>query len=354
MLINAPHPLTPSPQGEGVIKKLRYNEIQQLIKTKMTRYLFTLFFVLQTVTSFTQSITNLTVTQRQDGSGKVDVHYTLSGEADAYNITAEVSLDNGNTWQSITNLNGDMYNVSPGNHQLVWNAGAEMPGEYVNNARIKLTSNESGGITGQPCPGLPTVTYAGQTYNTVYIGSQCWLKENLNVGTMISGTQNQTNNGIIEKYCYNNDPANCATYGGLYQWNEAMQYVTTEGTQGICPDGWHIPTDGEYTVLTNFLGGESVAGGKMKSTGTIEEGTGLWYQPNTGATDESGFSGFPGGYRYGLNGYFYILGYHGLFWSSSQYNTNYAWRRYLNYYYANVYRYNYYKEDGFSVRCLRD
>ena len=75
--------------------------------------------------------------------------------------------------------------------------------------------------------GASRVSYGGKDYNTVLIGSQCWLKENLDVGTMINGSNQQTNNGIIEKYCYNNVPNNCSTYGGLYQWNEAMQYFTT-------------------------------------------------------------------------------------------------------------------------------
>src|ERR1035438_4575700 len=77
-----------------------------------------------------------------------------------------------------------------------------------------------------PCPETPTVTYAGKTYNTVHIGSQCWLKENLDVGTRINGSNDQKNNGIIEKYCYNDDTANCTKYGGLYQWDEVMQYAT--------------------------------------------------------------------------------------------------------------------------------
>ncbi|MBK7631804.1 MAG: hypothetical protein IPJ23_14080 [Ignavibacteriales bacterium] len=85
------------------------------------------------------------------------------------------------------------------------------------------------------------IIYEGKTYGTVLIGTQCWMKENLNVGTMIQGNSNQSNNGVKEKYCYNNDTANCSIYGGLYQWNEAMQYVTTEGARGICPEGW-IPT----------------------------------------------------------------------------------------------------------------
>ena len=126
------------------------------------------------------------------------------------------------------------------------------------------------------------------------------MAENLNIGTTISGATDMANNSIIEKYCNENNTANCDTYGGLYQWNEMMEYSTTPGVQGICPTGWHLPTDAEWTVLTSYLGGESIAGGKMKTTGTIEAGTGLWYAPNNGATNSSGFSALPGGYRYGM------------------------------------------------------
>src|ERR1035437_2197706 len=104
-----------------------------------------------------------------------------------------------------------------------------------------------------PCSGIPTVDYAGKTYNTVSIGDQCWLKENLDVGTMINGIDTSKNNGIIEKYCYNNDTTNCTTYGALYQWDEAMQYVTTSGAQGICPTGWHIPDSAEFTALSTIF-----------------------------------------------------------------------------------------------------
>jgi uncharacterized protein (TIGR02145 family) len=181
------------------------------------------------------------------------------------------------------------------------------------------------------------------------------MAENLNVGTMIEGTIEQSNNGTIEKYCYDNNEANCAIYGGLYQWNEAMQYVTTEGAQGICPAGWHLPTDGEWTTLTDYLGGTDVAGGKMKSSGTIEEGTGLWYSPNTGATNESGFTGLPGGTRDHNDESFILLDYGGYFLSSSQYSTTSAWYRSLTFLHENVQRSYYgYKSYGFSVRCLQD
>ena len=110
-----------------------------------------------------------------------------------------------------------------------------------------------------PCPGTPTVTYLGKIYNTVQIGNQCWLKENLDVGTMISGSKRQNNNDTIEKYCYNNNPAMCDTFGGLYQWNEAMQYTTTPGTKGICPSGWHIPTYSAFQTLSTSVGGDGNA-----------------------------------------------------------------------------------------------
>ena len=200
---------------------------------------------------------------------------------------------------------------------------------------------------GVPCPGIPTVTYEGQVYNTILIGGQCWLKENLNVGTMINGDDGMTNNGVIEKYCYDNDPANCEIYGGLYQWHEMMEYSTTPGVQGICPSGWHLPTDEEWTTLTDFLGA-SVAGGKMKETGTIH-----WQSPNTGATNESGFTALPGGYR-NTGGNFDDLTNNAHFWSSSELNTGYAWDRGLSYGSDAVNRNHRNKDFGFSVRCFQD
>src|SRR5664280_354510 len=156
------------------------------------------------------------------------------------------------------------------------------------------------------CKGIPTVTYSGKTYNTIQIGAQCWLKENLDVGTMIDSLANSGNNGIIEKYCYNNNPANCTTYGGLYQWDEAMQYVTTQGTQGICPSGWHIPTYAEFTTLLTTVSGD---GNKLKAIG---QGTG------TGAgTNTSGFSALLAGYR-SLDGSIGYLGSYTSFWSSTE------------------------------------
>ncbi len=207
-------------------------------------------------------------------------------------------------------------------------------------------------LEGVPCPGVPTVTDAdGNIYKIVQIGDQCWMKENLKVGAMVNGSGEQTNNGIIEKYCYDNDPGNCDVYGGLYQWDEIMQYSTAPTVQGICMNGWHLPTDDEWTTIINYLSDWEVAGGKMKTTGTFEQETGLWHTPNTGATNESGFSSLPGGNCYG--GSFYSLGSLGYWWSSSEYLSD-AWNRGVCYNNGEVYRYYYNQTYGYSVRCVRD
>ncbi len=195
----------------------------------------------------------------------------------------------------------------------------------------------------------------GQSYATIQIGAQCWMAENLNVGTMINGSGSQTDNGTIEKYCYDDNTANCDTYGGLYQWDEMMQYVTTEGTQGICPTGWHLPTNDEWKTMEMYLGMSQTQadatgwrgtdeGGKLKETGTSH-----WTSPNTSATNSSGFTGLPGGYR-DLNGSFNSLTYYAFFWSSSED----ACHRRLFYSSAQVYRNSTVKAYGFSVRCVSD
>ena len=203
----------------------------------------------------------------------------------------------------------------------------------------------------------------GQKYGTVQIGDQCWMGENLNIGTMIIGSSNQTNNGTIEKYCYDNNTSNCDEYGGLYQWHEMMQYVATPGIQGVCPPDWHIPTDEEWKKLegevdsqygypnpewdgTGWRGYD--AGGNLKETGTTH-----WLSPNMGATNSSGFTALPGG-AWGTNGVFVLVNNYGFWWSSSEYQSSTAWHRSLSYNSTKVNRTSNYEYDGFSVRCLRD
>jgi len=107
--------------------------------------------------------------------------------------------------------------------------------------------------------GASTIVYEGKKYNTVLIGNQCWLKENINIGVRINATIQQSNNGTIEKYCMDDDEQNCDSYGGLYQWDEVMLYQTTEKTKGICPEGWHVPTVQEFSELNGFINSNASA-----------------------------------------------------------------------------------------------
>ena len=216
--------------------------------------------------------------------------------------------------------------------------------------------------TNIPCPGTPTVTYERQVYNTIQIFSQCWLKENLNVGSIIQGTEEMNDNGIIEKYCYNNEPDSCAKYGGLYQWDEMMQYTTTQGVQGICPDGWHVPTDYEWRVLEGTV--DSVHGigdpewdifhWRGFNAGLYLKSTHGWYLNGNG-TNRFGFSGLPGGYRfYIVSSGFNYLSHFGLWWSSTETSSTSACDRHLGWNNWGVSRTGYFKEYGYSVRCLKD
>ncbi len=202
----------------------------------------------------------------------------------------------------------------------------------------------------------PNITDAeGNSYKTVTIGSQTWMAENLKVskysdGTTIPNITDNTqwpNNTTGAWAYYNNDAANNAKYGKLYNWYAVSP--TTNGNKNVCPTGWHVPTDAEWKVLTDYLGGESVAGGKMKEVGTTS-----WNNPNTDATNTSLFTGLPGGYRNDWGNYA-NFGNYGYWWSSSENSTYYAWYRHLNYNYGDASSYNSHnKKFELSVRCLKD
>jgi uncharacterized protein (TIGR02145 family) len=186
----------------------------------------------------------------------------------------------------------------------------------------------------------------------IVIGKQQWMKENLDVvtyrnGDIIPRVTDPTAWAALTTgaWCYyNNDPANGAIYGMLYNW-----YAVNDA-RGLAPQGWHIPTDAEWDTLSTKLGGVTLAGGKMKTTGTTR-----WFTPNTGATNESGFAGLPGGFLKG-SGSFFDVGGNGYWWSASE-NVGYtatAFCRFLNYDDGYLIGNSSGKEEGFSVRCLRD
>jgi uncharacterized protein (TIGR02145 family) len=198
-------------------------------------------------------------------------------------------------------------------------------------------------------PGAGVTDVEGNNYQTVIIGTQEWMKENLKTTKYNDGTaiplDTIWNLPTTPVYCWYNDDATTykSTYGALYNWY-------TANTGKLCPTGWHVPSDAEWTVLETYLGGSSVAGGKLKETGIIH-----WTSPNTSATNESGFTALPGGYRDNYGGFGNILG-SGVWWSSTEYGigASSSWDRRIDYVGSYILRDLDNKTFGFSVRCVKD
>lgn len=190
----------------------------------------------------------------------------------------------------------------------------------------------------------------GNIYKTVSVGTQTWMKENLrstrlNDGSAIKEADDEAvwTSLTSPGYCwFKNDEENFKDpYGALYNW-----YATN--TSKLCPAGWHIPNEADWDTLTIYLGGEEIAGGNLKETGTD-----YWVKPNTGATNIVCFAALPGGFRHS-NGKFFDFGFSGYWWSSKQYMETRAYFRYISYDESTLFRFNNLKKYGFSVRCLKD
>ncbi len=297
-----------------------------------------------------QQVTNIRVAQEGD---EVVITYDLSGGSagETFNIEVSASENRGQSFLIIPkSLRGDLNDQLTGtNKKIIWsvlNEQDQLTGDGFVFRLIAIPKIVRETFSGNS--GTFTDRRDGETYKWVRIGNQVWMAENLKTAKYSDGTSipNVTDNGAwvgltSGAYCwYNNDINNRNTYGPLYNWHAV-------NTGKLCPTGWHVPTDAEWTALSSFLGGESVAGGKMKSV------TG-WNSPNRGATNSSGFSALPGGYRFNNNGTFNNVGNYGNWWSSSENGSSSAWYGSLYYDYANLYRYGNNKRFGFSVRCVRD
>jgi len=289
--------------------------------------------------------TNLTNWTNFYSTSSVDVDTSVAGQVSLTlneSTATQTSDADFNTWSKPSNV----YIPTGGNKiTLLKPNGASCAGTNV------LASECSNGWCNgssqcsaiPPCAGLTSVSYSGQTYNLVTIGTQCWFSQNLNVGTKLAaGSTLPSNNSLIEKWCYSNSDANCTTYGGLYTWAEANQLATTCNTnsctpsspsQGICPSGWHIPTDSELTTLVNYVGANP--GTQLKSGGA------------------SGFNFLLAGTRSSA-GSFYDLSLLGYLWSASEDTASQAWYRIVYSTDASVVRYNYIKTFGYSVRCIKN
>jgi len=211
-----------------------------------------------------------------------------------------------------------------------------------------------------PCPDVPTINYGGQVYNTIQIISQCWLKENLNIGTMILNNEAPANNSVIEKYCLENKEDSCAIYGGYYRWDELMQY-DAQNQQGICPVGWHVANDEDWKILEGAVDSQYHIGNiewddnnnRGLDAGMQLKSTDLWHNEGNG-TDQYGFNILPTGYK-GTGDSFYNLYRETYFWTSTDSDNDNAWYRCFGYSSVRIKRVdNYEKERGFNVRCIKD
>jgi uncharacterized protein (TIGR02145 family) len=316
-----------------------------------------------------------------DCGGAVNAGTIYSGQA-VSSVTVAISYTGGNGGNYNSRL---ITSIGVTGLTATLEAGSFVNGDSSINFRISGTPVSSGNasfalnIGGQSCSftclvvaiggGLTDID--GNTYGSVIIGNQEWMSENLKVskykdGDTITNNLNESgwentvsgaygiynNNGAYG--IYNDEAVNDSIFGKLYNW-----YAVAD-PRGLCPVGWHIPGDEEWSILENFLGGSSVAGGKMKSTGTgnFSAGTGLWEFPNTDATNSSGFSGLPGSLRQqgGIYSCAVCPNGAGIWWSSTEMEIppTYAWDRTLYYSAGSSYRNGGSKNTGCSVRCLKD
>jgi len=312
----------------------------------------------------------------------VTVTYDVTdAEQGTVTVDMKVSNNGGATWDYIYGTaSGDIgANISIGTGKIItWTYSSG----YAVNFKVKIIANDKT-ADGTSCgkvyyEGGPHNDNDGQGayYNTIQIGNQCWLKENLNIGVMIDSSLRATDNydingdQIIEKYCQGNDIDTCKKYGGLYQWNEAVLYDTiTPGTKGICPIGWHIPTLAEYeTLKSTVIATEPYSDGRaLKAIGVgLDNPTNVPPQYGSG-TNTSGFSLLLGGTRH-FNGYFNSFNTadssdYAYYWSStlsdSPDHVNGLLRPYqmslstmsnhITYPFGVFMRFS-----GFSVRCIKD
>ena len=319
-----------------------------------------------------KQVTLIGVSPLAFGSGTIDL--TQTPGANAYTITksstsnsASVSLATPVALSSETAVSIYMM-VLPGTQTSnmtislkigdTWKemSKAQPTGGFIRGKKYVVALNTATGWTN----GVFTDPRDGNIYPYITIGTQVWMTKNLAYLPSVSPAATGSSSGTYY-YVYGYQGTSVAeakaepnytALGVLYNWTAAMNRAASSdsnpsGVQGVCPSGWHLPSDAEWTQLTTYLGGESVAGGKMKETGTTH-----WTEPNTGATNASGFTARSGGYRY-YNGQFFSIGYYGDWWTTQE-DADRAWRRRLLYNSGGVTRDRYDKEGGFSVRCLRD
>lgn len=293
-------------------------------------------------------------------------YYTLAGAYSAYIANSNTNFNmtsDGKTHGFYVrclkdtpegDYDGDSYSVAQGDcddNNVTINPGAsEICGDGIDQ-----NCDGSDMICPDPIYGAPITDIEGNTYETVIIGSQAWMVDNLKTTRYNDGTEIPlvTDNGAwniltAPAYCwYNNDEASYnSLYGILYNWY--VVDIASNGNKNVCPIGWHIPSQEEWTTLTTYLGGEIMAGGKLKEAGTEH-----WHSPNLWATNETGFTALPGGLRY-INGEFYSLGFSGVWWSNTEGSLSSAFQLSIQSGSPSTSLRTQSKSYGTSVRCLKD
>jgi uncharacterized protein (TIGR02145 family) len=304
------------------------------------RHTLIIILILYGITTYAQKVSNINFHQEQS---TIIVSYDLETKTTC-KVSLYVSTNDGKTWQGpLTKVTGDVGDkIVSGRHNITWNVLEEFEEFKGDNIKFQIRA-------------------LGNNNATVMIGNQEWSTKNLNVskyrnGDIIPEVRNQKEwEGLrTGAWCYyNNDPKNGKIYGKLYNW-----YAVND-LRGLAPVGFHIPSDSEWNTLIDYLGGYKVAGGKMKKIGISN-----WSAPNLGATNESGFSGLPGGYRNtweiifldrrSIPNLFNDIGNYGQWWSSSEQDFENSWTLSLNSSYGDIRKEKNLKEYGYSVRCIRD
>jgi uncharacterized protein (TIGR02145 family) len=216
---------------------------------------------------------------------------------------------------------------------------SEKANELESKLQILSNSIVAGGMVGD---------IEGNSYNTVKIGTQIWMAENLNVGQMVSRPNELTNNSIFEKYCYDNNPENCKQFGGLYLWKELMNYSTVEGSQGLCPVGWHVPTDNDWKVLESYLG---MTPTQIDLSNTFRGDKADLLIGSSGI----GFNALYSGKSYNMGTWFQLINEATYWWTSTPIVSNWVWVRGLNINQEGIYRANA-DANGFAApsRCIKN
>jgi uncharacterized protein (TIGR02145 family) len=282
---------------------------------------------------------------------------TLSGSANANGLTTTVIFEYGTTASYGQNATPTFDQITGNSNIAEYATITGLTQNTTYHFRIKAV-NSAGTTYGSDLT-FATLNSAtqvadidGNIYNIITIGTQVWLQENLkttkyNDGTAIPNVTDNTawSTTTSDAYCdYANTPANSTIYGRLYNWYA----VGSTNPKNVCPTGWHVATDADWTALATYLGGETVAGGKLKETGTTH-----WAAPNTGATNETGFTALPGGYR-AQSGSFGLSGTYGFWWTATEGGATFAFYRYMFNTSASLSSGDNDKHGGFYVRCAKN